>query len=139
VTIPVTAVSILRVLLQMERNLSGLQNDMRNNALTWRTAAQAQSTPIATLAGFMNSAATAYQTRLGWVTGIQADATNWPRISAMFVVLGGTGQDFSDLMTPLTAVANQLGPATKNSYAQIIALCDQITAAVNAPLSLWPE
>lgn len=136
--VPVTQVGILRALLQIERNLTGLQRDMRNNALTWRAAALAQSIPIATLAGFMNSAAGAYQTRLGWLPVLQADP-EWPRIAALYVLLGGTGQEFNDMMTPLNAVANQLGPAPKSTYAEIVADCDQIIAAINPPLSLWPE
>jgi len=136
--VPVTQVGILRALLQIERNLTGLQRDMRNNAQTWRTAALAQSTPIVTLASNMNSAATAYQTRLGWLPTIQA-TPEWSRIAALYVTMGGTGQEFADMMTPLSAVADQLGPVAKTTYAEIIAACDQIIAAINAPLSLWPE
>lgn len=136
--VPVTQVGILRALLQIEQNLTGVQRDMRANAQTWRTAALAQSTPIATLGGWMNSAAIAYQSRLGWLPTLQANV-EWPRVSALYVLMGGTGQEFSDMMTPLNAVANQLGPAPKTTYAEIISACDQIIAAINAPLSLWPE
>jgi hypothetical protein len=136
--VPITQVSILRVLLQIENNLTGLQRDMRNNAQSWRTSALAQSVPISTLAGFMNSAATSYQTRLAWLPTMQADP-NWSRIAALYVTFGGTGQEFTDVMTPLNAVANQLGPAPKTTYAEITSACDQIIAAINAPLSLWPE
>jgi hypothetical protein len=138
-SVPVTALHTLRVLLQCEANLSGLQSDMRNNALTWRAAAVAQSPNVTTLAGWMNSAATEYQKRLGWITTAQADTGNWAKLSSMFALLGGTGTDFSNMVTPLTAVANQLGPAPKTTYAQIISACDQITSAIDAPLSLWPE
>ena len=137
--IPVTSLHILRLMLQIEQNLSGLQRDMRNNAIAWKTAATAQSAPAATLSGFMNDAATSYQTRLSWLTTIQADAVNWPKIVAMWALLGGTGADFTNLITPITAVANQLGPIDKSSYAAIGSACDQIIAAINAPLSLWPE
>ena len=136
--VPVIQVGILRVLLQIEQNLIGVQRDMRANAQTWRTVALAQSTPIATMAGWMNSAATSYQSRLGWLPTIQA-SPEWSRIAAMYLAIGGTGQEFTDMMTPLNAVANQLGPAQKTTYAEIIAACDQIIAAINAPLSLWPE
>lgn len=138
-TIPVTNLHILRLMLQIEQNLSGLQRDMRNNALTWKASATAQSLPVANLATYMNDAAMSYQSRLGWLTTLQADAGNWAKVAAMWAMLGGTGQDFSDMMTPINAVANQLGPATKNTYTQISAICDQITTAINAPLSLWPE
>jgi len=35
--VPVTQIGILRVLLQVQSNLSGLQKNMRDNAQTWRT------------------------------------------------------------------------------------------------------
>jgi hypothetical protein len=137
--VPVTAIHVLRMLLQADQNLSGLQGDMRANAITWKAAAQAQSQPVATLAQWMNDAATAYQTRLGWIATAQADAVLWPLLSSMWAKLGGTAADFNSVTTPLKAVADQLGPVAKGSYAQIIAACDQIIAAVPAPLSLWPE
>ncbi len=138
-SIPVTGLNILAVMLQCQQNLNGLQKDMRNNALTWKAMAQAQTTPAATVAGYMNDAATAYQTRLGWLDTLQADSPNWTKISAMWTALGGTAADFSAVTAPLKAVATQLGPVAKTTYAQQIAACDQIIAAVNAPLSLWPE
>lgn len=138
-TIPVTQLHILRMLLQADQNLSGLQGDMRNNAITWRAAAQAQAQPAATLAQWMNDAAGEYQRRLGWISTAQADAVIWPKLSALWALLGGTGADFSNVTTPLKAVADQLGPIAKGTYPQIISACDQIIAAINAPLSLWPE
>lgn len=138
-TIPVTQLHILRMLLQADQNLSGLQGDMRNNAITWRALAVAQTQSVATLAQWMNDAATQYQTRLAWVTTVQADAVIWPKLAALWALLGGTNADFNNVTTPLKAVADQLGPAAKATYAQIIGVCDQITTAINAPLSLWPE
>jgi len=136
--VPVTQIGILRVLLQVQSNLSGLQKNMRDNAQTWRTSALAQSIPIATLAGFMNSAAAAYQARLGWLPVLQVNP-EWPRIRDLYITIGGTVQEFNDMLTPLNAVADQLGLAPKASYAEIISVCDQIIAAINAPLTLWPE
>lgn len=136
---PITAIHILRLLLQAEQNLSGLQRDMRRNAETWKAAAQAQSLPVGTLAANMNDAATAYQTRLQWLSNAQANTTLWSRLGAMWAALGGTDADFSGLVTPLQAVATQLGPAAKASYAQVIGICNQILAAVDAPPNLWPE
>lgn len=112
---------------------------MRANASTWKAAAQAQSIPLATLAQNMNDAAVAYQTRLSWLTTLQADATNWPKVRSMFIAWGGTAADFTNMVNPITAVANQLGPADKSTYAAIISDCDQILAAIEAPISLWPE
>lgn len=136
--VPVTGVAILRVLLQIQTVINQCQRDMRNNASTWKAVAQAQTTPVLTLAANMNSAAVTYQTNLGWISTMQGDPS-WPRISAMYIALGGSGQEFADVMTPLQAVANQLRPAAKGTYAQIIGACDQILAAINAPLTLWPE
>lgn len=137
--IPVTAIHILRLLMQAEQNLSGLQRDMRANAISWKASATAQSVPAATLALWMNDAAIQYQARLGWLTTAQADAANWTKLSAMWALLGGTGADFTGMTQPLQAVADQLGPVAKGTYAQITGSCDQIIAAINAPLSLWPE
>lgn len=127
------------VMLQCQQNLNGLQRDMRRNALTWRAAAVAQTTAQPALAQQMSDAAIAYQGRLGWLTTLQADATNWPKVRNMFIALGGTAADFTAMLTPITAVANQLGPADKSTYTAIISDCDQILAAVEAPLNLWPE
>lgn len=137
--VPVTQLHILRVMLQADQNLSGLQKDMRTNAQTWLAMANGQSPDVTTLAGFMNSAAAEYQKRLGWVTTIQGDGTNWPKIQTMAATLGITGTDFSGVINPLTTVSNQLGPADKSTYAAIITACNSIIAAIPAPLSLWPE
>lgn len=137
--VPVTSLHILRLLLQVDQNLSGLQRDMRQNAQTWKAAAQAQTVPAATLALWMNDAATEYQKRLGWITTAQADTANWNLLGSMWTKLGGTAAEFTNTINPMSAVANQLGPATKDTYTQIVGVCDQIIAAINAPLSLWPE
>lgn len=137
--IPTTSLHILRVMLQAEQNLSGLQRDIRNNAISWRASAQAQNLPIETLAQYMNDAASEYQKRLAWVDALQAKTSAWNKMSTMWAALGGTGKDFSDIVTPMDAVATQLAAVGKASYDEIIAICDQIIAAINAPLSLWPE
>ena len=137
--VPVTQLHILRVMLQADQNLSGLQKDIRNNAQTWLAMANAQNPTVTVLAGYMNDAAASYQTRLAWVSAIQSDATNWPKIQTMAAVIGVTGTDFSGIVNPLTTVANQLGPADKSTYAAIITVCNSIIAAIPMPLSLWPE
>lgn len=138
-TIPVTTIHILRLLLQAEQNLSGLQRDMRNNALSWQAMANAQSVPLASLAQYINDAATMYQTRLAWIATAKADTASWTLLSTMWGKIGGAETDFNDLVTPLTTTANSLGPADKSSYAAINTICNNILAAINAPLSLWPE
>jgi len=137
--IGVTQIHIRRVLRQCDIALTNMHRDMRNNAIAWKTAATAQTTPQATLAGWMNNAAAIYQSTLAQFTALQADAVNWPKVRDMFITQGGSVADFTAMMTPMTAVANQLGPADKSTYAAIITACNQILAAVEAPLSLWPE
>jgi hypothetical protein len=137
--IPVTKLHILRVLLQVDTNLSQLQRDMRNNAIAWKAMAQSQSVPLATLQGYMNDAAAAYSARLSWMTTLQADTANWNSLVAMWQLLGGTSSEFTSVVSPLQAVATQLPMVDKSTYAACISVCDQITAAINAPLSLWPE
>jgi hypothetical protein len=137
--IPVTQLHILRLLLQCDVNLSGVQRDMRSNAATWNAAAQTQAQPVATIAQWMNDAALAYGKRLGWVDSLLADTTTWPKVSALWALLGGSSADFTNITTPLHSVVDQIGPASKASYADLIAVCTTITSSVDAPLSLWPE
>lgn len=137
--VPVTQLQVLRLMLQIEQNLNGLQRDFRANAASWKASVQAQNIDPATLAQYMNDAAGSYQTRLGWLAALQADNANWTKVVALWTILGGTGADFTALMTPFNAVANQLCPADKSTYAKIVAVCDQILAAINAPPTLWPE
>lgn len=143
--IPNNEADTLRVLLQVGGMLSRLQRDIRNNALTWKSIAQANGVvgnttiSVEELAAMMNAAAVAYQTNLGHITTLQANTVEWDKLIVMWGILGGTAVSFQDKRTPLNAVANQLGPADKSSFAAIISACDQIIAAINAPLSLWPE
>ncbi len=137
--VPYTRLQALKLLLQIERNLNGLQFDFRANATTWKAAAQGQSIPRATLEAQMNSAAAAYQDRLGWLGTLQANSQVWSVVADLWTTIGGTGAEFNDLMTPFNAVANGLGPADKSTYAKIITVCNQILAAIDVPPSLWPE
>lgn len=137
--VPYTRLQALKLLLQIERNLNGLQFDFRANATTWKAAAQAQSIPRATLESQMNSAAAAYQARLGWLGTLQANGAVWSVVADLWTTIGGTGAEFSDLMTPFNAVADGLGPADKGTYAKIITVCNQILATIDVPPSLWPE
>jgi|GEM_PF-3519873 hypothetical protein len=137
--VPYTRLQALKLLLQIERNLNGLQFDFRANATTWKAAAQAQSIPRATLESQMNSAAAAYQERLGWLGTLQANGAVWSVVADLWTTIGGTGAEFNDLMTPFNAVAKGLGPADKSTYSKIITVCNQILATIDVPPSLWPE
>jgi len=134
-----TAFHTYRVMNQLQQNLTGLQRDIRSNAVAWKAMATAQSPDVATLAQFAKDAAASYETRLGWVLTYKNTSPNWPAVTAMFTALGGNIADATTLFTQMKAVADQLGAATLTTYAQISAACDQILAAVQAPDSLWPE
>jgi hypothetical protein len=137
--IPTTAIHILRLLLQADQNLSGLQRDIRSNALAWSAAASAASIPQATLRQQILDAAASYNTRLGWIATAQANVPVWSALSSMWVILGGVAGDFAASVNPMQAVATQLLVADLSSYAAIITACASITTAINAPVSLWPE
>lgn len=137
--VPYTRLQALKLMLQIQQNLNGMQLDFRSNAAEWKAAAQGQTIPRATLEANMNSAAAAYQTRLSWLGVLQANNAIWPTVASLWTALGGTGQEFNDLMTPFNAVANGLGPADKSTYAKIVTACNQILATIDAPPSLWPE
>jgi hypothetical protein len=137
--IPTSAIHILRLLLQADQNLSGLQRDIRNNAIAWSAAATNQTIPQATLRQQMLDAAAAYNVRLGWISAAQANAPVWNALSSMWTILGGTAADFTASVNPLQAVATQLLAADLSTYAAIVTACSSITTAINAPISLWPE
>ena len=138
-TVPVTQLQVLRLLLQIEQNINGLQRDLHANALAWKVSAQRQDIPVATLAQYLIDAATSYQTRLGWLADVQADSILWARVASLWSILGGTVAEFESLLMPFAAMASLLVAADKSDYATITAVCDQILSAIDAPLSLWPE
>jgi len=130
------------VMLEVTSMLSRLQHRMRGNAIVWKAIAVANGVAgndvvsVEELAARMNTAAVTYQTNLGQITTLQANTTEWNKLITMWAILGGTAVSLQDKRTPLNAVANQLGPADKSTYAAIIVACDQIITAINEPLSL---
>lgn len=137
--IATSAIHILRLLLQADQNLSGLQRDMVNNANTWSAAANSASIPLAILQQQILDAAASYNTRLGWIAIAQANGPVWTALSAMWVKFGGTGADFTNIVNPLQTAANNLQSADLSTYAAIVSACSAITSSINAPVSLWPE
>jgi len=137
-SVPFTKLQALNLMMQISTNLNGLQSDFRLNALSWKASAQSQSVSVASLAGDMNAASVAYQTRLGWLPTLQANTSAWNSIAALWTVWGGTAAEFTSLMTPFNTIANQLAVVDKSSYAAIITSCDQILAYIDKPVSLWP-
>lgn len=134
-----TKFHVLRVLMQIDQNFTGLQRDMRNNANSWKAMANAQSPDITTLVSFMHDAATSYQTRLAWLANYKNTSPNWTAVTAMYTALGGDIAEATTLYNQMKAVADQLAVAVINTYADAISTCDQILAAVQAPDTLWPE
>jgi hypothetical protein len=136
--VPITPISIFRVFGKICITLDNLQFRMRDNAQAWKISAQAQLIPIATLAGIMNSAALSYQDILSKLQTFRLNDPSWPRIVTMYQIFGGVGQEFIDFVAPMSAVANQLGPAPKTTFAEIISACDQIIAAIDPRVNPWP-
>lgn len=134
-----TSFHVFRVLNQIMQNMIGLQHDMVSNANTWLTMANAQSPAASVIVGYMKDAATAYETRLGWVLNYKNTSPNWTAVVNMYVALGGVTTDATNLYTQMKAVADGLNTATLTDYPSIITACNQIISAVNAPDSLWPE
>ena len=138
-TITYTKFATFKVVNQLMSLLTGMQRDMRNNAITWGVMATNQSPDVATLAGYMTSAALSYQTLLGRVLTYKNSNPNWPAVTAMYTALGGDITEATTLYTQLKNVADQLAAASLTTYAQITTACNQITAAVQVADSLWPE
>lgn len=136
---PITAIHILRLISQVETNLTGLQRDMRINASAWRQTATDQSVDAVQLALNMGDAVAAYRMRLGWVTTLQADTALWPKVCAMLNVVGGTSDELDALMVSVGAAVDALAQADRTAYAGIVSACDAVLASVDAPPSLWPE
>ena len=137
--IALTAIHKRRLITQIEHNLTGLQKDMHNNALTHRAMAVAQNPTLATLAAFVNDSANAYLVRLQWIIDLRNNATRRQRLLDMLASVGWTEQEIVDFVTALRGEAVSLRDAPKNNYAQIINACDALLAVVDLPESLWPE
>lgn len=133
-----THLHLKRVIDQIERNLIGLQNDIRNNAATHKAMAQAQSPDLATLQGFIADCLVQYNRRLGWLVTIRQHA-QWPTIRAAYVAMGGSEAAVVDVYTDIKAAVDALTVADVSSYAAIVIACDAVIATVDAPLSVWPE
>lgn len=136
--VPTTALHILRLVLQIEQNLTGLQRDMRSNAQAWRRMALAGADARA-LAANMGNAVDSYETRLAWVLALENQADAWARVVTMLTVIGGSGADLQAMVDPLRAAVDVLGGADKSTSSGIIGACDVVLASVCAPASLWPE
>lgn len=138
-TIPITAIHKRRLINQIERNLTGLQRDMAQNALTHKAMAMAQSPSAAILATFVTDAALQYLRRLQWIIDLRADATRRQRLVDMLTSAGWTEQEIIDTVQALRQPAIALRDASKTTYAQISTACDALLAVVDLPESLWPE
>lgn len=138
---PITINSIgkRRLITQIEQNLTGLQRDMHNNALSHKANAQAQNVALATLQAWVGDAARAYLARLQWIITLRNDATRRQRLLDVLAAAGWAEQEVVDYVTALRNAAIALRDAPMTTYAQIISACDALLAAVDLPESLWPE
>jgi len=137
--VPQTKLHANRVLDQMMNNVIGLQRDIANNAQTWLAMANAQSPPVATIAAFMNDAAASYLARIQWGTDIINTPAKLTILNATLARIGLDLTDITDITTALSSAASQLAAANKNTYAQLVTICNTIIAGINLPDSLWPE
>ena len=138
-TISQTTFHTLRVVQQIMGRLVQMQADMNGNARTWIAMANAQNPDVATLAKFMTDSGTEYNRKLAEILTYKNTNPNWPAVVAMFTAMGGVPADAVTLYTQLKAIADGIGSAQLTSYAQIITACNQITAAVQMPDSVWFE
>lgn len=137
--VPFTNLHSNRLLNQCLQNLIGLQIDIRRNAVAHRQMALAQAPDFATLLSYVNDSIATYQRRQQWLADIISDNTRKQRLLDALARVGCTATDATDLYNYLNNVVSQMAAATKNSYADIIALCDSVLANVGMPESLWPE
>ncbi len=137
--IATTSLHIFRVLHQIVTNLVQLQRDINKNANVWLTQANAQSVPLTTLTAGIAATIVQYQTRLGWISTIMSDATNFPPAQAMYAILGGTAADVNSLFTSLNNIVTTMAGTPLPSYAAVVTGSNNVIAAVPAPISLWPE
>ncbi len=137
--IPQTKLHANRVLEQIMDNVIGLQRDMRNNAIAHRAMALAQSPALATLQSFVNDAAAAYLVRIGWGESIINTPAKLTILNNTLSRIGLVLTDITDVTDALKSAALQIQSANKNTYAQIVTVCDAVIAGVNLPDSLWPE
>lgn len=138
-SISVTSLHVLRLLLQMDTNLTQLQRDINQNAQQWLSAAQNQSQPLTMIQSAISSAVAQYNIRLGWITSLASDATNWPKVTTMLGILGGSLTEEQAYFTALKNAVAAIAVADISTYAAIVTGCNSLIASVPLPLSLWPE
>lgn len=137
--ITITSIHKRRIIGQIEANLTGLQRDMRTNAVAHKAMAQAQSPDLATLQKFVTDAANEYLRRLQWVIDLRADPVKRQRLLDMLTSAGWVEQEIIDYVTELRNVAVALRDANLTTYTRIANVCQAVIDAVDAPESLWPE
>lgn len=134
-----TALTDARLVDQTVTNLVQLQRDMAANATAHKAMAAAQNPDVATLGGYLASAAAEYQRRVGWQISLFGDATNAPALASGLALRGMTADDVKQQMAELRQVAAMLAAQPVATYAEITAACDLVLAAVSPPPSVWPE
>lgn len=136
--IPRTNLHLLRVVDQMRTLLLNMQHDMIRNATTHKAWALAQL-PLAGIQTAVQATAANYLALLQTIIDLRNDSTKEQRLLDTLAKMGWTEADVVDLVTAFLQVARGLRDAPRTTYAEIIAACDGVLAAVQPPDSLWPE
>lgn len=132
---PVTKLHGHRLMQQTLTALLNVQTNLVGNATKHKQMAQAQSPDIDTLRTFVNDCASMYLRNIKFVTdGLASD-----KKQRMLQAGGWAEKDVTDLTNHLFAAAQMLQNAPKETYAEIVASCDQVLATVDPLESLWPE
>lgn len=137
--ITINSIGKRRLVTQIESNLTGLQKDMHNNALTHKAMAQAQSPALAVLQSFVADCAQKYLDRLQWIIDLRNNPTRRQRLVDVLAAAGWAEQEVIDYVTELRNAAIALRDAPRTTYAEIVTACDAMTTTVDKPESLWPE
>jgi hypothetical protein len=108
---------------------------MRANAQTHKSMAAAQSPALATLAGYVNTAAQNYLNIISTMT--TWTGSNTAQTTAALQIIGATPTDLTNYMAPLQTAAQNLQSASKSTYSQISGACDNLLSAVAAPPAIY--
>jgi hypothetical protein len=123
------------LLVQFQQSTRNLAVSMRNNAQTHKSMAAAQVPSLSTLAGFVNTAAQSYLDIMSTMT--TCTNNNVPQTTAALQIIGATPTDLTNYMSTLQTAANNLKSASKTTYAQISAACDNLLTTVTAPAAIY--
>src|SRR5688572_18190919 len=111
--VTITAIHKRRLISQIEQNLTGLQRDMHNNAVTHKGQAQAQNPGVAVLGGYVLDSSNSYLARLQWIISLRNDPVRRQRLLDVLATAGWTEQEVIDYVTALRNAAIAMRDAPK--------------------------